>query len=422
VAAGLAVRWSSRVSGRGSGSAAPGAVALKLAPGLLAALSRGRRVVVVSATNGKSTTTRMIAAAMQTQQPVLTNAEGSNLERGLVSTLLTDWRQSRDLCLFEVDELALTPVAAATEPELYVLGNLSRDQLDRMTEVRALGRRWAALLAAAAARAAEAPDGKPSVVANCDDPHVVAAVLAEDSDEPILPTVWVAAGHHWTSDAASCPRCAAPWKYDVMYACGSCGLRRPTPDWSIDGSVLRAPDGRDAALNLALPGRANRANAALAIAAAATLGVDLTRSITAVQQVSSVAGRYARVAFAGAEVRLLLAKNPAGWLEMLATDPDEDLAGAPVVLVLNAQGPDGRDTSWIWDVPFEQLRGRALRISGERAEDLAVRCRYADLDVTLCRDPLRAVEELVAATGAQRVDLLANYTAFESVRQRLGVE
>jgi UDP-N-acetylmuramyl tripeptide synthase len=418
----LLVRRTSRVLGRGAGSAAPGTIAGRLAPGLLAALTQDRQVVVVSATNGKSTTTRMLAAAIEPQLSVLTNVEGSNLERGVLSALLTDPRRVRDICVFEVDELALGAVADATKPQVYVLGNLSRDQLDRMTEVRALGRRWAALLAAAAARAEEEQSPKPSVVANCDDPHVVAAVLAAGSDEPVLPTTWVAAGYPWTTDAAACPRCAHPWTYDPRYVCDSCGLQRPEPHWSLEDGMLRAPGGSRTALDLSLPGRANRANAALALAAAATIGVDLEQALSGVQQVSSVAGRYSRVQFAGAEVRLLLAKNPAGWLEMLTTDAElADTGRLPLVLVLNAQGPDGRDTSWIWDVPFELLRGREVTIAGERVEDLAVRCRYAGLDVTVAGDPLQAVEELVASTRAKRVDLLANYTAFEQLRRRLGV-
>lgn len=420
--AGGAIRWTSRAAGRGAGATAPGAVALRLAPELLTTLSRGRRIAVVSATNGKTTTARMLVVALAQSSLVLSNAEGSNLARGVLSSLMTDRRRQRPTCVFEVDELALASVSAAVAPALFVLGNLSRDQLDRMTEVRVLAERWSAALAASAGQAAAAGTPPATVIANCDDPQVTAAVMGEPDAVVRLEVVWVAAGQLWVADAAACPVCATPWTFARDYTCTACRFARPAPTWSLDGGELYGPEGLRTKLQLGIPGRANRANAAMAVAAAVTLGADPLTAVKAVSTVDAVAGRYATYRLGGAEVRLLLAKNPASWQEMLAQSDDEQEEGVapiPLVLVLNAQAADGRDTSWIWDVPFERLAGRAVRVSGERAADLAVRLRYAEVPFSLFDDPMQAVEDLAATEAVERIDLLANYTAFEAIRGRL---
>ena len=140
--------------------------------------------------------------------------------------------------------------------------------------------------------------------------------------------------------------------------------------------------------------------------------------------VSEVGGRYAVYRRSAADVRLLLAKNPASWQEMLAQGDDDGEAPGPcppLVLVLNAQDADGRDTSWIWDVPFEQLQGRRIHVCGERAEDLALRLRYAGVECSVGGDPLEAADVLAVQTGARSIDLLANYTAFQGVRRQLAL-
>lgn len=421
---GAAVGQASRAAGKGAGATAPGVVASRVAPGLLATLSQDRCIALVSGTNGKTTTSRMLADAVATSRPVLANSDGSNLPRGVLSALMTDRSRQRSTCVFEVDELALASVSAAVQPRLFVLGNLSRDQLDRMTEVQAVGERWTAVLAAAARRARTLGVAAPIVVANCDDPHVAAAVLRDPADQLCATTVWVAAGQPWRADSAMCPRCSSPWSYQASYACGRCGFCRPAPTWELSGRYVCGPDGLRQRLSLVLPGRANRANAVLAVAAAVALGVAPTDALAAVRAVSEVGGRYAVHSRGAADVRMLLAKNPASWQEMLAQGDDDGEAPGPcppLVLVLNAQDADGRDTSWIWDVPFEQLQGRRIHVCGERAEDLALRLRYAGVECSVGGDPLEAADGLAVQAGARSIDLLANYTAFQGVRRQLAV-
>lgn len=404
VLAGRAAGTATRVLKTGHATAFPGRVALHLAPDLLGTLTRARKVVVVSGTNGKTTTTRLLAAAVGAGDgDVVSNDSGANLVSGLASTLLQSRAGRSTTAVLEVDEFALPSVVEAVHPAVIVLLNLSRDQLDRGGEVAAHVTRWTATVAAAP---------RAVVVANADDPLVAAAVLlARPSAEGV---VWVGTGYGWLKDVPLCPRCHAPWTIEeaTPWHCTACGLRRPETAWGVDGSELVLPGGLRVPADLALPGRANRANAVMALAAATCAGTQVDVALHAVREVAEVGGRYLRVLYHGTPVRLLLSKNAAGWLEVL-----DHISGStgPVVLAVNARVADGADTSWLWDVPFERFRGRPVTASGERAADLSVRLRYAGVEHSVVRDPLHAAAQL----GPAPTELVANYTAFADVRERL---
>jgi UDP-N-acetylmuramyl tripeptide synthase len=166
-------------------------------------------------------------------------------------------------------------------------------------------------------------------------------------------------------------------------------------------------------LALTLPGRANRANAAMALAAAEVFGAGPAQALPRLRDVTSVAGRYTRLDRRGVSVRLLLAKNPAGWLEafdVLAQPP------APVLLSVNAREPDGKDTSWLWDVDYRVLAGRPVFVTGERRLDLAVRLEADQVPFEFVAGVDGAVDR---ARGAS-LDVIANYTAFQQIRVALG--
>src|SRR5699024_5135589 len=184
--------------------------------------------------------------------------------------------------------------------------------------------------------------------------------------------------------------------------------------WQLDGSQLRLPDGTRTDVEVAVPGDINMTNAAMAIAAARPLGVDSGDAARAVRTVTDVAGRYQTVRHHGHTIRLLLAKNPAGWAETLRI---VDGSSATVVVAINAREADGRDPSWLWDVPFEKLRGNTVIAAGECLDDLAVRLTYAEVAHTTETDPMAAI---ASATG-ERVELVSNYTAFNGVRRRLDI-
>ena len=386
----------SRMAGR-SGSVIGGRVVLYLDRKALGRFAAGRSVHLVSGTNGKTTTTALLTAALRTAGPVVTNTAGANLKTGLVAALVEDL--DAPTAVLEVDEAALVPVLSELGAGVAVLLNLTRDQLDRYAEVRLTAARWRRALR-------DAPG--VHVVANADDPLVVWAAGEAAS------TTWVAAGHHWRADASACPACPGRISWDLdVWSC-RCGLVRPDPEVSVRSGALTQAGEAPIPLPLQLPGRCNLGNAAMAATAAWVAGVPPALSIPAMAQVTEVSGRYREVTVGSTRIRLLLAKNPAGWNEVF----DDLLLPAPaaVVVAVNAQGPDGRDPSWLWDVDFERLRNRPVVTAGERALDLAARLHYAEVPCHVEPDPLQAVQAL----PDQQVDLVANYTAFRSIASRVG--
>jgi lipid II isoglutaminyl synthase (glutamine-hydrolysing) len=373
-----------------------GLVAMTLDRSILRQLGAGRRTVIVTGTNGKSTTTRMTAAALGTMGPVATNAEGANMDAGLVAALAADRRAG--LAALEVDEMHVPHVSDAVEPSVITLLNLSRDQLDRVGEINVIER---------ALRAGLAAHPKAIVVANCDDVLMTSAAY----DSPNV--VWVAAGGAWANDSVSCPRSGEVIvrEHGHWYSSGT-DFKRPSPQWWFDDHTLYGPDGLALPMQLALPGSVNRGNAAQAVAAAVALGADPAAAVAAVSGVDEVAGRYRTVRLGAHEARFLLAKNPAGWQEALSM-VDKHAAG--VVIAVNGQIPDGEDLSWLWDVRFEHFEETAVVAAGERGTDLAVRLGYAGVEHTLVHDAMAAI----ATCPPGRVEVVANYTAFLQLQRRL---
>ena len=376
-----------------------GRAILAVDPSALARLAAGRTVALVSGTNGKTTTTSLLSAAMGGADSVVTNLQGANLPPGLAAALAAG-RAGRPAVL-EVDEAWLARVVEATRPRVVALLNLSRDQLDRNNEVRTLAASWR--------RTFEAHP-EVTVVANADDPLVAwGAGLAGA-------VIWVGAGQPWTDDAGGCPRCGGRIDFShaarAGWSCRDCDLSRPPLDVRLEGSTVMWNDGTQVSPELQLPGRANRANATMALATAAVLGTDRDRAARALSDLTEIAGRYAVVSTGGCRARLLLAKNPAGWLEVFDFLRPAPL---PVVVAINAEIADGRDPSWLWDVPFERLRGRLVVATGERSRDLAVRLRYAEVEHRHEPDLVKAIP----AAGSPEVDVVANYTSFQQLRTRL---
>ena len=399
VLAGRMAGWLSRSTGQGAGATISGRVLNALAPGALAELAPGHRVALVSATNGKTTTTRLLAAALEAAgETVVSNSTGANLTSGIAPTLAS--APQPGVAVLEVDERVVPRVVDPLNAELLVLGNLSRDQLDRYGEVHAVGDSWR--------RVAEThPDLR--IVANASDPHVVWAATPAK-------TTWVELGAGWRNDAATCPSCGALLRWsDRGFDCTGCGFAQPQTPNHLDADGNLVLDGETVPLHLRLPGRWNRANAALAITAAAThFDVPPATAAQAAEHISTVAGRYRTVRLDdGRPLRILLAKNPAGWTEVLhhvATRP-----GA-VVIAVNARIADGKDPSWLWDVPYELLQGHPVAAAGERALDVAVRLRYAEVDHVLDPDPIRAAHLL----DGDDVNVIATYTQFSALYRRYG--
>lgn len=412
IAAADAATWASRKAGRGAGGMIGGLVAGAIDPNLMANLGPGtngahRPTAIVTGTNGKSTTTRMLAKAAQTTRTVATNEGGDNMDAGVISALLAG--RKAETVVLEVDELHVPAIAEKMDADVLVLLNLSRDQLDRVGEINKIER---TLRACVEAR----PD--MTVIANCDDVSVTS--VAWDSPN----VVWVSAGFGWAGDSTSCPRTGGAiihetredgivdW-YAVKKLPDGREFRRPVPTWRITDEGVVAEESTYP-LNLKLPGHANRGNATQAIAAALALGIGVTidDAIAAAEQVDNVAGRYSTVHFDGRDVRLMLAKNPAGWQEALSM---VDRTADSLVISVNGQVADGQDLSWLWDVRFENFESVHVIAAGERGTDLAVRLGYAGVEHELIKDTVEAIRQCPPG----RVEVLANYTAFRDLKRVL---
>ena len=416
IAAGTSASWASRRLGRGSGGMIGGKVALKPAPNLLADLAAHRRRAVVSGTNGKSTTTRLLRAALFAIGEVASNTNGDNMTPGITTALM---RSHAPLAALEVDEMHMPVVSRFVNPQAIVLLNLSRDQLDRVGEIGAVERRLRKAVN-------EHPDS--IVIANCDDPLIASAAW----DSPNVQ--WVAAGHAWMGDSTAFPRGGRvihsddSWRVvPLTSVSGEEGLekyQRPEPMWWLEdedlsdaahpAAVACRKDGLRIPLRLSLPGRANLSNALEALAAAVAMGVDPQAACRAMSQVEEVAGRYSTYEIHGRLARLMLAKNPAGWQEaMYMIDPAVD----QVIVAVNGQVADGQDLSWLWDVDFSVLGAPARKVyaCGERGADLAVRLEYAGVHCELFPLPMEALR----ACTPGRVEILLNYTALRDFKRVL---
>mgnify|MGYP000845852834 FL=1 len=394
-----------------------GEVAMRVSPRIMADLAAPMDTVIVSGTNGKSTTTRMVRAALETRGPVASNTNGDNMASGVITALMNAPRAP--FAALEVDEMHLPAVAGEVNPEVLVLLNLSRDQLDRVGEISSVE-----------LRLRQAVEDHPNaiIIANCDDPLIVSAACSSSK------VVWVAAGAGWGADSIAYPRGGrvlwenGTWRLVPAQSGGALPelCERPRPDWWLDDIDLSAstpkarlngPDGVSAELALALPGRANLSNAAQAVAAAAVLGVSPQAAADAICSVHEVAGRYSIYEVDGRQARIMLAKNPAGWQEtMTMIDPEVK----QVVIGVNGQIPDGQDLSWLWDVDFGALArtsdedGEPIRVvaCGERGADLAVRLEYANIHTSFVKTPMEAL----AACEPGRVEMLLNYTALRDFK------
>jgi UDP-N-acetylmuramyl tripeptide synthase len=421
----------SRAAGRGGGTTIPGKLLWKLDPAAIDRLARRlpQGSVLVSATNGKTTTAAMVAEILRPTLRIAHNRSGANLVSGVASTLL----QARDaeLGLFEVDEAALSEVARRVQPKALLLGNLFRDQLDRYGELELVAARW---------RAAVAALPGASLVLNGDDPPVAdlaqgrprARLFGLDDPEHARPALQHAA------DSKYCLRCGTPYEYAAAYVghlgdyrCPSCGHRRPRLDVAaravrlrgLDGSSFRleAPEG-SAPVSLALPGLYNVYNATAAAALTLELGASLPDVVAGLERFSAAFGRFERISVGERRLLMLLIKNPAGANEAVRTLVD---AGPPrlALVALNDEIADGRDVSWIWDVDFEPLLDgvETLVASGSRAAELALRFAYGGL----ARERIEVVPSLAAALdrGLQltppggELSILPTYTAMLALRR-----
>ena len=403
-AAGNTAAFASRVTGRGTGASIKGAIMTRIDPTLFRRLLAGKRLGVVSGTNGKTTTTHLLTAALRASvadpRDVVTNPDGANLREGVVSALST--RPKAPIAALEVDEQVVADVIRHGRPEVLIMLTFSRDQLDRHHEINALGRKWRQALV-------EAGDEGPTVVANVNDP------LVAWSAQPARKVIWVDLGTDWSQDSALCPNCGSVLVHDEAgrWDCPGCELGEQVPDYRVDGDHVVMPDGERLRLDLQVPGRFNKGNAVCALAAAVEMGVYAPVAIKGMRTVQAPAGRFAIGSYGDTKARLVLAKNPAGWAESLLV-----MQSDPVILAIDSLIADGTDVSWLWDVDYEQLAGRRVIATGPRSADLAVRLSYAEVEHEVIPDVADALKGPFDGT----VDVLATYSVFLRLCRLGGVD
>ena len=481
IAAGKTAGLASRVLRMGGGTTLPGVVARRIAPDTLSQLSAALPggVAVVGGTNGKTTTTRMIASILAADgRRVLHNRAGANLVTGLTATALggstLGGRVRADIGLFETDEAALPRALEETQPRLVLLHNLFRDQLDRYGEVDTIASAWRAALERLPARA--------TVLLNADDPAV--AALGEGLPVQVYyygleDTRQAGGGATHFADSQFCRRCGAPYAYSATfyahighYACARCGQRRPAPDFRLErlelagasggrlflsfpgdlprsvgaGASLSTPARGYLEIRLPLPGLYNALNALAAAGAGLLLGVPPARIRGTLESFSAAFGRIERVDAGGRPLLLALIKNPVGASETVRmlteglgtgglglepqpepnpASPKSQASSLNLLVAINDKHADGTDVSWLWDADFEQLAGRVAGavVSGTRAEDMAVRLKYAGVDVaTIAAEPdlARALDMALARLPAgATLYVLPTYTAMLELRAEL---
>ena len=441
-AAGKLTREGLRVSGRGA-TALPGLVALTVDPDFIGALSSGlvHGVVCVSGTNGKTTTTRMLADIVRTTgwEPIH-NRSGSNLDRGVASALLADTSWSAeprgDVGLFEIDEASLPRVVGRLRPRVVVVTNLFRDQMDRYFELDTLAKRIASALATL-------PEDT-RIVLNADDPLVANLTLGREAKTAFFGVDDPAVGGtvpQAISDATRCPRCKAPLRYERVvlahvgaWSCGNCGLARPARDVSATRVVLGA-DSTQIALGgtvgsvfepvrVPIPGLYNAYNALAALAAARALDITLADATRAIANFRPAFGRLEIVEYKGRTLRLVRVKNPAGFNAAIGALLETG-RHPRILAALNDRDADGRDVSWIWDADFESLAPAVEHavVTGIRSRDLALRFKYAGLAnerVEVVDDWSGAIDRATAlAPEGSEVVVIATYTAMQALRAAL---
>jgi UDP-N-acetylmuramyl tripeptide synthase len=425
-----AVGGLSRRAGRG-GTSLPGKVLIRLEPDAIAELSARlpRGSLIVSATNGKTTTAAMVASILERAGLSLVhNRAGANMAGGVASALL-DATRSRgiegELGLFEIDEFWLDRVIPQLEPRAVLLGNLFRDQLDRYGELDTIADRWAEAVSRLPAASA--------LVLNADDPLIAdlgrgaasASYFGVEDGSVAMPQMQHAA------DSKHCRRCGAAYVYDAVYLghlgryrCPSCGQERPTPQIAADrvrlegtrsaSFLLRTPSG-EAEVSLPLPGLYNVYNALGAAALCLRLPVDLPTIVGGLESVTAAFGRAESVTVGPVELRILLVKNPAGANEILRTLALEG-SELEILAVLNDRTADGRDISWVWDADFDLLASHVRRVTcaGTRAAELALRLKYAGVSeelLTVTPELAPALDDALRFTESGRLFVLPTYTA-----------
>ncbi len=400
----------------GSGSTWPGHVALNADKNFIKDFikrNKHLKIILIAGTNGKTTTAKLIQTILEgSGKRVFQNTAGANLLNGVASSLIRfssiNGKINFDYAIFEIDENTLSLILENINPEVVVLLNLFRDQLDRYGEVNTISKKWKDALARMGS--------KTILVLNSDDPQIAyLGVAIKNKVKYFGVDNGKSRETEHASDSTYCPKCACKLNYKTTtfshlgdWECIKCHLKKPNPDLE---NFDKYP----------LPGLYNKYNIHAAVLTAKILGIDERKIKNALGNFKPAFGRQEIIKFNNKNIQIFLSKNPASFNQSLATI--NELGANHLLIILNDRIPDGRDISWIWDVDFENNLNNfaSIAVSGDRAYDMALRLKYADKStVKIYEDLKESVEESTKGLKQnETLYVLPTYSAMLDVRKIL---
>lgn len=414
------------------GTTFPGKIALKLDKDILTKVALGYNVILVTGTNGKTTTTSMIYNILKEKgYSVITNNTGANLYPGIVTTFVDNYKFSdknhEKFAVIEVDEANVKFITEKITPTVITVTNLFRDQLDRYGEVyTTLNKILEGVYNVPTSKLIL--NGDESLLGKLDikNPVVFYGFKTNINENKTIDI---------NADAKFCKFCKTPYKYNFVtynhlgdYYCTGCGYKRPEISYGVDEIIDLTSESSTVKINnteifLSQSGVYNIYNALCAYSIAKELGVDDLTIKKSLESQSSSFGRQETINIEDKEVKIILVKNPAGYNQALDTLclSKEPFSAA---FILNDNYADGRDVSWIWDVNFEHLNNVDLNeiyVSGLRSYDMAVRLKTAGLDSSKfsITEEYDALTERIKESNNKKVYILATYTAMINYRKHL---
>ena len=432
--AGKIISYFTSLFGLGKASAAPGLVGLKIYPNLIRDLAKEikQKRIVISATNGKTTTSAMIRAVLdEVSASYISNETGSNLLRGIASSMIAscDWNAKfdADYGIFEVDEAVLPYAIKEIKPDIIILGNIFRDQLDRYGEIDTILAKWKSALQNAS--------NDVKIILNADDPGIAVlrnglrqetifyGIKAQQADNKVL--------LEHAADTINCPDCHEELKYKNRqfshlgdYFCPHCGFKRPKIDILAEDIKIKANkisfQWFDKQVMINIAGVYNVYNALAAISAGRVLDIANDSIINALKNVKPAFGRMEEFKLNDQQFKIILIKNPTGANTVL--EAIKQAKNKILLIALNDNIADGTDVSWIYDVDFEKLEDVAQIIClGVRKYDLAIRLKYAGIEkrkITIGSDYIQEIEKL-SKNNQDIIYILPTYTAMLALRKQL---
>ena len=414
------------------GSNFPGKIALKIDRSILKTVSKGYKVILVTGTNGKTTTTSMIYNILkESGLDVITNNTGANLYPGIVACFISNYsflKKPKDsYAVIEVDEANVKFITEYVTPEIITVTNLFRDQLDRYGEVyttlvKILEGVHKVPESTLVLNGDESLLGKLNIQNKCVY-YGFNTPIKEDNSLDL------------NADAKFCKFCKAPYSYNLVtynhlgdFYCPECGYKRPELSYSVNKILDLKPESSTVLINnseifISQSGAYNIYNALCAFSIAKQLGINDDVIKSSLQNQSSSFGRQEQIKIDDKNIQIILVKNPAGYNQALDTLKLNDDAFS-ALFMLNDNYADGRDVSWIWDVDFEKISELKLQdifISGLRMYDMAVRLKVAGLDKDkfILEEDYEQLTEKLKKSSSTKIYILATYTAMINYRKYL---